>query len=71
MEPKRVNCHLAGCDKCSEGTYVGTNFLGYKMYSCSLYKRKHTTKNGRKCKGFRCKRYRKNNELCKNCLRGK
>lgn len=70
MDKQRVNCYLAGCDKCSKGTYEGTNFLGFKIYSCSAYKRKHTNKNARKCKSFRCKKFKWIKEMCRNCRKG-
>lgn len=71
MDKERVNCYLAGCDKCLEATYEGQNFLGYDMYRCSAYKHKHVKKNARKCKSFRCSKPKFRTQMCKNCRRGK
>ena len=70
MEQQRVNCYLAGCERCTMGVYEGENFMGYDLYSCPMYKHKHFKKNARKCKNFRCKKPKRNQEMCKHCRRG-
>ena len=71
MAKQRVNCYLAGCDKCLKAEYLGKNFMGYDMYKCPAYKRKHTKKNARKCEEFRCSKPKLKHEMCRNCTQGK
>jgi len=70
MDKQRVNCYMAGCDKCLQAVYVGQNFLGYDMYKCPAYKRKHGKKEARKCLKFRCSKPNPKKVMCRNCRRG-
>ena len=71
MERQRVNCCLAGCDRCSKAEFVGKNIFDEKLYKCPAYKRKHKKKYGEKCEFFRCNKPERRSTLCYNCNKGR
>ena len=67
---ERVNCCSAGCDNCSEATYVGRSFLNDELYRCSSFGgRKHKKVDARDCNAFRCNEPIWN--YCRHCSKGR
>lgn len=66
----RVSCFTKNCKDCTEGTCVGSDKKGNKLYCCPSHAdERHREIAARECKHFRCSNPNKG-ILCENCGKG-